>query len=115
MKNRKIDKTIPDVLRLKLRDMGADIAAARKIRKLTQSELAERINVARMTIVRMERGDHRVSFGAIASAAWVMGLEERLLDTFNPERDPVFQREARLDLPRRVGGRRNDKNEGLDF
>lgn len=107
---------LPDDLDRKLRTMGEDIAAARKVRRMTQEDLAERIGVSRITVVRMERGDAGTSFGALAGAAWVMGLEDALTGAFSPDKDPVFQREARLGLPQRVRPRdaSHDTDE-LDF
>lgn len=43
-----------------------------------------------------------VSFGAYAMAAWLMGLTKNLEELFSQERDPVFQREARLAVPQKV-------------
>lgn len=107
---------IPDILSERLRRMGQDIAAARKVRRMSQSDLAERVGVARITIVRLESGDARVNLGALARTAWVMGLDDGLTGAFSPDRDPVFQRESRLDLPKRVRAPSGDsETEDLDF
>jgi transcriptional regulator with XRE-family HTH domain len=102
MDPRRINDTFPDALRPIMRQVGSDLAAARKARRLTQDELAGRLNVSRVTLGRLEKGDPRVSFGTYALAAWVMGLEGRLLSIFAQEEDPEFQKEARLGLPKRV-------------
>lgn len=69
---------------------------------MSQATLAERLHVSRKVVVAMEKGDPRVNFGSYALAAWTMGLERGILEVFSPERDPVFQREARLGLRERV-------------
>ena len=122
MRPKKINETIPDEIVRQLSIFGEDIAAARKIRRVTQDEFAKSLNVSRMTVCRLEAGDHKVGFGVVVCAAWLMGLEKRLLDAFAPEHDPLMQREQRLSLPKRVrhnsrenpsiGGNYNDE---LDF
>jgi DNA-binding XRE family transcriptional regulator len=124
MEKRKINDTLPDQLMSKLSGFGSDISAARRARNISQASLAERINVARRTIVRMEQGDPRVSFSAYASVAWVFGLEDKLFSAFSSETDPVQVREARLNIPRRIDAPRGAKESaekvsandtGLDF
>lgn len=124
MDKRKINDTLPDKLMSRLSEFGSDISAARRARNISQADLAERINVARRTIVRMEQGDARVSFSAYISVAWVFGLEDKLFSAFNSETDPVQVREARLNIPRRIDAPRGAKHSaeevsandtGLDF
>ena len=124
MDKRKINDTLPDSLMSKLGAFGADISAGRRARNLSQADLAERVNVARRTIVRMEQGDPRVSFSAYISVAWVFGLEDKVFAAFSSETDPVQQREARLNLPRRIDAPRGSNktageisanDTGLDF
>lgn len=115
MEERRLNKSFPDALVPILKQIGTDIASARKARRMTQEDLAERIGLARKTVVSMERGDPRVSFGAYAVAAWVMGLEKGLLSVFDPASDPVYQREARLSLPDRVRNEAGTVFDDLDF
>lgn len=114
MRDRRLTSTIPDELKVVLFRVGEDISVARRVRRMSQSDLAGRINVTRKLISRMEKGDPTVSFGAYAVAAWVMGLSGHLLDIFSPDRDPVFRREVRLGLPKRIKAKRVD-DEDLDF
>ena len=102
MRARLLDDTMPDELTRAFVALGRDISAARRVRNITQHELARRLHASRATVARMERGDHRVSFGLMAKTAWIMGLEGRLLSAFAQEHDPVALREARLALPKRV-------------
>ena len=102
MRQRKINETLPDPLLSALRVFGDDLSAARRARRLSQHSLAGRMNVGRRTVMRMERGDPSVSMASYASAAWIMGLEKKLLNSIASEHDPVQQREARLGLPERI-------------
>ncbi|PTX52358.1 helix-turn-helix protein [Gemmobacter caeni] len=100
MKPKRSKMTIPDPLLGLLSRMGSDLSAARRAQAITQDDMAGRLNVARRTLIRMERGDPTVSLGAYATAAWVLGLEERFLSGFHPGTEEG--REARLALPKRV-------------
>lgn len=102
MEVRRITNTLPDALIAKLARMGEDISAARRARRISQAEMAEKIGVSRKTISALEQGDPKVGFGTYVQAAWVMGIEDRLLSSFSPEGDPVAQRHARMSLPGRV-------------
>lgn len=113
MKEKRTKMTIPDPLVAALGRMGADLSAARRARKMSQEDMAGRLNVARRTLVRMERGDPTVSLGAYATAAWVLGLEKRFLSGFEMPTEEGA-REHRLGLPKRVRSTRIDE-EQLDF
>jgi transcriptional regulator with XRE-family HTH domain len=114
MRERRLNNTISDGLRAVMARLGDDLTAARKARGFSQSDLAERMHVSRKLVSRLESGDSTVSFGAYAAAAWIMGLEKNLMEAFAQERDPVFQREARLGLNKRI--RKSDETgPDLDF
>jgi transcriptional regulator with XRE-family HTH domain len=115
MEKRLINETFPDELRPILRQMGSDLAASRKARKLTQDDMAGRLNVSRVTLGRLEKGDPRVSFGTYALAAYVMGMEKRLLSIFAQEADHEFQKQARLNQPKRVRNLPESEFGDMDF
>lgn len=102
MEVRRNTHTMPDSLTLKLQRMGEDISAARRARRISQAEMAEKVGVSRKTISAIEQGDPKVGFGTVIEVAWVMGLDAQLLGAFAPEHDPVAQRHARMSLPSRV-------------
>lgn len=102
MEIRRVTGNIPDSLAIGLRRMGEDISAARRARRISQADMAEKVAVSRKTISAIERGDPKVAFGTYAEVAWIMGLENSLLSAFAPSGDPVALREARLNLPERV-------------
>lgn len=98
----RVTESFPDELFGPLQQMGADIAASRRARGITQDDMAARMNVARKTVINLEKGDPRVGFGSYLLAAWVMGLERNLLSAFDTAKDPEFQRQARLDQAKRT-------------
>src|SRR5262245_61749864 len=54
--------------------LGERIAAARKRRKLTQADFAEKLGVARTTVVAMEKGERRPTSAELIQAAEILGL-----------------------------------------
>lgn len=106
--------TIPYEVTILLKTLGGDICAARKVRRMTQSELSKAVGVSRKTIGSIERGDPKVGLGVYVRIAWLFNLHAHLLQVFDPARDPVSQREARLNLPKRVRERLSPLGD-LDF
>jgi transcriptional regulator with XRE-family HTH domain len=54
--------------------LGSRIALARRERRWSVQELAERVGVTRVTIHRIEQGDPRVGLGIAFEAAAVLGV-----------------------------------------
>lgn len=62
-----------------LEQMGEQIKLARKRRKLTTIQVAERAGIARSTLYLVEKGDAGVTFGAYFNVLRVLGLQEDIL------------------------------------
>ena len=62
-----------------LEHMGENIKLARKRRKLTTIQVAERAGIARSTLYLIEKGDASVAFGAYFNVLRVLGLQEDVL------------------------------------
>lgn len=65
---------IPPNVKESLKEIGFLIACARKEKRWTQEELARRIGINRMTVVRIEKGSPEVASGLYLTAAWLLGL-----------------------------------------
>ena len=59
--------------------MGENIKLARKRRKLTTIQVAERAGIDRSTLYHIEKGNPRVSLGAYFNVLRVLGLQDDLL------------------------------------
>lgn len=59
--------------------LGENIKLARKRRKLTTIQVSERAGIDRTTLVRIEKGDARVSLGAYFNVLRVLGLQDDFL------------------------------------
>ncbi|MRX47603.1 MULTISPECIES: helix-turn-helix transcriptional regulator [Pedobacter] len=62
-----------------LSQMGENMKLARKRRKLTTTQVAERANIARSTLYLIEKGDPSVALGAYFNVLRVLGLQEDIL------------------------------------
>ena len=62
-----------------LEQMGENIKLARKRRKMSTIQVAERANIARSTLYLIESGNAGVSFGAYFNVLRVLGLQNDLL------------------------------------
>jgi transcriptional regulator with XRE-family HTH domain len=93
---------LPLAVRRSVREIGAKTQAWRKLRGLTQAQLAERAGVSRDTVVRFERGDGAVSLEIVLKLLHALGI----LDTVNRAVDPYESDVGRLrseqQLPQRV-------------
>ena len=55
--------------------LGSDIAAARRERRLTASDLAERAGISAVTLRRVEHGDPTVALGTFFELATLLGIQ----------------------------------------
>jgi len=62
-----------------LEQMGENIKLARKRRKLTAVQVAERAGIARSTLYLIEKGDSSVAMGAYFNVLRVLGLQNDFL------------------------------------
>ena len=71
--------TIPPGLEGVLKAVGGNIKLARLRRRITATMLAERADISRVTLRRLENGESGVAFGAYANVLFCLGLEKDLL------------------------------------
>lgn len=62
-----------------LEQMGENIKLARKRRKFTTIQVAERAGIARSTLYLIEKGDPSVTLGGYFNVLRVLGLQEDIL------------------------------------
>lgn len=76
--------------------MGENIKLARKRRKLTTIQVAERADIARSTLNLIEKGEPSVAMGAYYNVLRVLGLQD---DFLKLAADDIFGRKLQdLDL-----------------
>lgn len=72
-----------------LRKLGRDLALARRKRGISTQDMAERLFVSRGTLWRLEKGDPNVSIGTLATAAFILQLQDRLGGLASPGTDTM--------------------------
>lgn len=92
----------PTPVRRALRQLGADIRAARTRRRLPMAVVAERALTTRPTLMKVERGDPAVSIGIYAAVLFVLGLVDSLALVASPARDDIGLGLDEARHPRRV-------------
>jgi transcriptional regulator with XRE-family HTH domain len=102
-------KTLPLPLAVAraLQKLSADLSLARRRRRLSQSDLAQRSGVSERSIRRLESGDPGCSLENLARILQVLGeIErlERLFDTGTDELGLLLMNEA---LPRKIRPRKS--------
>ncbi|SEA26878.1 hypothetical protein SAMN05421875_108112 [Acidovorax soli] len=80
-------ESMPPAAQAGMRQLGADLAVARKRRRESLRAWAQRIGVSEPTLVRMERGDPSVSMGAYVTALWLMGRVQAVAELAAPALD----------------------------
>ena len=93
---------LPLPIRRALRKLGADVALARRKRKLTVGMMAERIGVAKPTYLKVEKGDPRVGVAIYAMTLFVLGLGDAIGDLADPRADDHGLLMDFTRLPKRV-------------
>jgi len=58
---------------------GENVKLARKRRKLTSLQVAERADIGRNTLYLIEKGSHSVSIGAVFNVLRALGLQDDFL------------------------------------
>ncbi len=97
---------MPPAVRRSLEKLGADISIARRRRRLTVAMMMERIGIAKMTYLKLERGDPTVAMGTYAQAFFALGFGAplaALIDQRTDEQGLLLEVEH---LPKRIVHRR---------
>jgi len=100
-----MSKTTPPLplpVRRALKKLGTDIREARLRRRIQTKVMADRLQVSRPTLRRLEQGDPSVGMGAYATALYVLGMVGRLADLADIGHDSVGQLLASDALPQRI-------------
>jgi transcriptional regulator with XRE-family HTH domain len=102
-KSSRVERSLPPIAAAALRQLGANLAIARKRRKESQRSWAMRIGVSQPTLIRMEQGEATVNMGVYASALWLMGRVQALPDVAAPAADlGALERDIRAAKSRAV-------------
>lgn len=96
------DRTVPPQISRALRSLGDDLATWRKLRGLTQAQLADRSDVARTTLNRLENGDGGVSTENLLRVLRGLGILDVVSRSIDPYESDVGRLRSEERLPERV-------------
>lgn len=85
-----------------LHKLGKDISEARRKRKITLELMAERADLSRGTLSKIEKGDPTVSMGAYAASLFVLDLADKLAEIADAAVDTLGMQLLEEKLPKRV-------------
>jgi len=98
---------LPPAVAAQLAELGANLQIARKRRGESRAAWSSRLGVTPPTLLRMERGDPKVSMGAYATALWLIGRSDQLPLAAAPHLDhAAAEAEARKVAPGIPRGKR---------
>ncbi|PFG31910.1 helix-turn-helix domain-containing protein [Paramicrobacterium agarici] len=75
---------LPAVILRSAREIGEDVAGWRKILGLTAEQVADRADISRDTLRKLEHGDSTVSFHVVLRVARALGVLEKLTEALDP-------------------------------
>lgn len=84
------------------REIGEDFAGWRKILGLTAEQVAERADISRVTLRKLEQGDPTVGFHVVLRVARALGILDTITDALDPLRTDLGRARAALLERRRV-------------
>lgn len=93
-----------------LRQVGQDISAARRRRRIPIQLMAQRAALSKATIAKIEKGDPTTSMGGYAAVLFVLGMTDRLAQIVDGAHDLTGRQLEEERLPKRV--RLPSKKEG---
>lgn len=100
--NKRASGDPPAPVRRALRAIGEDVTTWRKLRGLTQVQLADRANIARGTLNRLERGDGGISTENLLRILRALGILDGLSRALDPYESDVGRLRSDQRLPDRV-------------
>jgi len=93
---------LPRPVERALRILGRDISAARRMRRLSQVELAQRIGASLSTVRRMEDGYPGTALHTFLRTLQVLGRLDAMVKVLALENDDLGMELVREQLPQRV-------------
>jgi transcriptional regulator with XRE-family HTH domain len=84
------------------RELGGHVQAWRKLRGLTQEQVADRAGIDRKSVMRVERGDAAVSLEILLRVLHALGVLDGPVKALDPYETDLGRLRADEQLPRRV-------------
>lgn len=82
--------------------IGADFAGWRKVLGLTAAQVADRADITRVTLRKLERGDATVGFHVVLRVARALGVLDSLTGAIDPLKTDLGRARAEMLVRKRV-------------
>lgn len=99
---------VPLPVRRAQRDLADSVRDWRRLRGVTQAQLADRAGVSRETVIRLERGDGGVGIEKLLRVLRALGVLDDLTRALDPYESDIGRLRADERLPQRVRPRALD-------
>jgi transcriptional regulator with XRE-family HTH domain len=99
-------KRVPPAIRRANRSLAEDISAWRKLKGLTQAQLADRSGIGVATLARLEHGEGGASVENLLKVLRALGVLDNVLRALDPYESDVGRLRASQTLPQRIRPRR---------
>lgn len=99
-------KRVSPAIRRATRRLSHDIVAWRKLKGLTQAQLADRADIGLATLARLERGEGGASVENLLKVLRALGVLDNVLTALDPYETDVGRLRSEQVLPQRVRSRR---------
>lgn len=96
------DASLPLPVRRALRQLGENLALARRRRRISTQSMAQRLQVSTATLRRLERGDPSLAVGTLAKALLVLNALQPLSSLLDSGADELGLQLMDEALPRRI-------------
>jgi len=96
----------PPAVKRAARGVAESVVAWRKLRGLTQAQLADRAGIARATLARFEQGEGGISLDSLLRVLRALGILENLNRALDPYESDLGRMRSGEELPRRVRPRK---------
>ncbi|KQR63908.1 helix-turn-helix domain-containing protein [Frigoribacterium sp. Leaf172] len=93
---------IPRAIMQSAADIGADLTGWRKVLGLTAEQVADRADVTRATLRKLEHGDPSVGFPVVLRVARALGVLETITESLDPLTTDLGRARADLIVRKRV-------------
>lgn len=92
----------PPAIRRATRGLAEDVVVWRKLRGLTQAQLADRAGIGRATLARFEQGDGGIRLESLLGVLRALGILENLTRALDPYESDIGRMRSSEKLPQRV-------------
>lgn len=102
---------MPAAVRRSTRRLAESIVAWRKLKGLTQAQLADRAGIGLTTLARLEKGEGGASLENLFKVLRALGVLENVLTALDPYESDVGRLRSSEELPRRIRSKRLTREE----